>query len=68
MALDINGYNADFNAFVKFAQDNIATKETAVARFGEGPAPRVSSPPPPAWTKSPRSSSFRRPAPRRTAC
>ena len=37
MALDINGYNADFNAFVKFAQDNIQTNNKAVARFGEGP-------------------------------
>ena len=39
MAIDINAYNADFNAFVKFAQDRIATDKTAVARFGGGAAP-----------------------------
>ncbi len=36
MALDVNGYNASFNAFIKFAQDNITTNKKAVARFGEG--------------------------------
>ena len=25
MALDINGYNTDFNAFVKFAQNSLVT-------------------------------------------
>ena len=40
MALDINGYNTDFNAFVKFAQDSFVTNEkTAVARFEVGGAP-----------------------------
>ena len=38
MALDVNGYNASFSAFVKFAQDNIATNNKAVARFCEGGA------------------------------
>ena len=34
MALDINGYNTDFNAFVKFAQNSFVTNDkTAVARF-----------------------------------
>ena len=34
MALDINGYNATFDAFVKFAEDRVAAgKEKAVARF-----------------------------------
>ena len=40
MALDINGYNADFNAFVKFAQDSFITNaKKAVARFEIGAAP-----------------------------
>ena len=39
MALDINGYNADFNAFIKFAADHIATNDKAVARFKVGAAP-----------------------------
>ena len=40
MALDINGYNADFNSFVKFAQDSFVTNEKkAVARFEVGGAP-----------------------------
>ena len=40
MALDINGYNTDFNAFVKFAQNNFVTNDkTAVARFEVGGAP-----------------------------
>ena len=39
MALDINGYNADFNAFIKFAADHIATNDKAVARFEVGAAP-----------------------------
>ena len=38
MALDINGYNASFNAFVKFADDSMRTNAKAVARFGEGGA------------------------------
>ena len=38
MALDINGYNASFNAFVKFAEDSMRTNAKAVARFGEGGA------------------------------
>lgn len=38
MALDINGYNASFNAFVKFADDSMRTNGKAVARFGEGGA------------------------------
>ena len=38
MALDINGYNATFNAFVKFADDSMRTNAKAVARFGEGGA------------------------------
>ena len=34
MALNINGYNTDFNAFVKFAQNSFVTNDkTAVARF-----------------------------------
>jgi len=33
MALDINGYNASFNAFVKFADDSMRTNGKAVARF-----------------------------------
>ena len=37
MALDINGYNTDFNAFVKFAQNSFVTNDkTAVARFEVG--------------------------------
>jgi hypothetical protein len=41
MALDINGYNTDFNAFVKFAQNSFVTNDkTAVARFEVGGAPR----------------------------
>ena len=40
MALDINGYNTDFNAFVKFAQNSFVTNDkTAVARFEVGGAP-----------------------------
>ena len=40
MALDINGYNTDFNAFVKFAQNSLVTNDkTAVARFEVGGAP-----------------------------
>jgi len=39
MALDINGYNADFNAFIQFAADHIATNDKAVARFEVGAAP-----------------------------
>ena len=27
MALDINGYNTDFNAFVKFAQNSFVTND-----------------------------------------
>ena len=38
MSLDINGYNASFNAFVKFADDSMRTNGKAVARFGEGGA------------------------------
>ena len=38
MALDVNGYNADFSAFVKFAEQHFASNRKAVARFGEGPA------------------------------
>ena len=38
MALDINGYNASFNAFVKFADGSMRTNAKAVARFGEGGA------------------------------
>ena len=40
MGLDINGYNTDFNAFVKFAQNSLVTNDkTAVARFEVGGAP-----------------------------
>ena len=40
MALDINGYNTDFNAFVKFAQNSFVTNDkTAVAHFEVGGAP-----------------------------
>ena len=40
MALNINGYNADFNAFVKFAQNSFVTNDKkAVARFEVGGAP-----------------------------
>ena len=35
MVLDINGYNATFNAFVKFADDSMRTNAKSVARFGE---------------------------------
>ena len=38
MALDINGYNASFNAFVKFADDSMRTNTKAVAKFGDGGA------------------------------
>ena len=38
MALDINGYNTDFNVFVKFADDSMRTNGKAVARFGKGGA------------------------------
>ncbi len=38
MALDINGYNASFSAFVKFADDSMRTNNKAVAKFGEGGA------------------------------
>ena len=40
MALNINGYNTDFNAFVEFAQNSFVTNDkTAVARFEVGGAP-----------------------------
>jgi len=39
MSLDVNtGYNADFNAFVNFASERMATDKKAVARFGVGAA------------------------------
>ena len=47
MALNINGYNTDFNAFAKFAQNSLVTNDkTAVARFEVGGAP-LGGPPTP---------------------
>ena len=31
MALNINGYNTDFNAFVKFAQNSFVTNDKTVS-------------------------------------
>ena len=34
MALDINGYNTDFNAFVKFAQNSFVTNDDGFRAVG----------------------------------
>ena len=40
MALDINGYNASFNAFVKFAQNSFVTNDKTAALRGRWRAAR----------------------------
>ena len=35
MALNINGYNTDFNVFVKFAQNSFVTNDKTAARFSK---------------------------------
>ena len=35
MALDINGYNATFNAFVKFADDSMRTNGKTIAQIAD---------------------------------